>query len=346
MKVTLKTIADRANVSIASVSRALNKDSITAPIHDDTRMRILQIAKEMGYHKLNESMQKNEKNRRNKIGLVMHLVKDKYQDPYFSEIMYGIESELMEHGSALEFTYEMQDVLRSDLFANMDKQNLGVFCVGPLKSSLLQELKSQVPLVVSVGGLLQPEMDCVTVDFRRAAREAVQYIIHLGHRSIAFIGGGSNVGASLEEEERFLGYREAMKQNDLPVVSEWICEGKFDMAESYEVMMRILKSAEPGRRPTAVFTASDKMAYGAYKAIQELGLSIPDDISVISFDDIEMSEFVNPRLTTVRVHKEEMGRIAVKLMLERMDNNITVPLNTLLPTELIVRDSCMKASFH
>lgn len=337
VKITLKNIADRANVSIVSVSRALSKDQTGAPIHDQTRMRIIEIAKEMGYHKLQDHRWSPDTVQEKKIGLVMHLVKEKYHDPYFSEMMYGIESELTEHGCKLDVSFEVQEVLQSAQFAELDKEQLALLCIGPLKPAFLKELSRQVPFIMSVGGLLLPEIDCVSVDFRSAARHAVEHLLRLGHRDIAFIGGDSRVGASMEQEERFIGFKETMEAHHVPMVREWIHEGGFSLSKSYEAMMRILQLE---KRPTAVFTASDIMALGAYKAIQEAGLSIPEDLSVISFDDNEMARFVNPAITTVRVYKETMGRVAVKLLLERMEGRIPLPLNTLLPTELIVRGSC------
>lgn len=141
----------------------------------------------------------------------------------------------------------------------------------------------------------------------------------------------------MDQEERFLGFKEALQSHGIPLVSDWIHDAGFNIGKSYEITVHMLQAKE---RPTALFAASDKMAYGAYKAIQELGLSIPDDISVASFDDIEMSEFMSPGLTTVRVHKEEMGRIAVKMLLQRMEGNITLPMNSFLPTDLMIRGSC------
>jgi LacI family transcriptional regulator len=253
--------------------------------------------------------------------------------------MYGIESELIEQRCILDFTFEMREVFENDMFADMNPDRLGVLCVGPAKPELLQAISNHVPFVMSVGGLALPDYDCVTVDFRRAAREAVRHLIGLGHEHIAFIGGRSNVAQQLEQEDRFIGYREELQAADLPLESDWIGDGGFDLQKSYEAMHAILQS---DKRPTAVFVSSDKMAYGAYKAIQANGLSIPNDISVMSFDDIEMSEFVNPGLTTVRVHKEELGRTAVKLLIQRMEGKMPLRLNTMLPTELIVRDSCKK----
>ncbi|WP_010275466.1 LacI family DNA-binding transcriptional regulator [Paenibacillus senegalensis] len=338
-KVTLKDIADRANVSISSVSRALNKAHPDAPVNDQTREHIIRVAKELGYRKINSSQKSNENISEIKVGLILNNVKAKYQDAYFSEIIFGIESELLNNGITLDFTFEVKEIFNSNLFADFPKENLGVICIGPLKSQFLNELAKQVPLVFSVSGLPQKKLDCVTVDFRDAAREAVQYLVDLGHRKIAFIGGGSPVGASMEEEERTLGYKDALKANGISIVPEWFCDGKFSLAKSYEAMAEILRSPE---RPTALFAASDMMAHGAYKAIKEAGLRIPEDLSVVSFDDIEMSEFVSPALTTVRVPKEEMGRTAVKLLLQRMTGKLPLPMSCSLPTELMIRNSSGK----
>ena len=342
MKITLKDIADHANVSISSVSRALNNANSTALVNDQTRLRIIQAAKDLGYHKFNNSLQKNENFSVNKkvpkrVGLALYDVKDKYQDPYFSEIIYGIESELLDQDCILDFTFEVQDIFNFNLFGDMNDSDLGVICIGPLKHDFINELNKRVPFVISVGGIPKLDIDYVTVDFRNAAMQAVQYLVDLGHRNIAYIGGSSQVGMPIDQEERFYGYKEAMESNHLDIVPEWVQDGCFDLTRSYEAMKKILNTQS---LPSAVFTASDKMAFGAYKAIGEYGLSIPNDISVVSFDNVEMSEFINPPLTTVQVHKEEMGRIAVKLLLQRMEGGIPLPLISYLPTKLMVRSSC------
>lgn len=337
MKVTLKDIANRAEVSISTVSRVLSNSPTS--IHDDTRSRIIQVAEELGYHKMNKVLQKNENIAEKRIGIVLNKVEDKYRDPYFSEIIYGIERELIDQGCILDFTYDVQEIFQANLFPEVNKSNLGVICVGPLKQEFLRKITQQVPLVLSVGGTPELSIDYITVDFYNAAMKAVHYLINHGHTKIAYIGGSSRLGMPMEQEERFLGYKKALDLNNIPIVPEWVQDGCFDLTRGYEAMNKILNT---NKIPTALFTASDRMAHGAYKAIQEYGLSIPEDISIVSFDDIEMSEFVTPPLTTVRVHKEEMGRVAVKLLIQRMEGSISLPLTSYLPTELIVRNSCVK----
>ncbi|MFS0615945.1 LacI family DNA-binding transcriptional regulator [Lederbergia ruris] len=334
MKVTLKDIANRAEVSISTASRVLSDTPVS--IHDETRQRIIQAAKELGYHKINKSL-KNKNNLEKRVGIILNKAESKYRDPYFSEIIYGIERELIEQGCVLEFTYDMEEIIQSNLLSQINKNDFGIVCVGPFKEAILRRITQQVPIVLLVGATSEFEIDHVTVDFYLAGMNATNYLIQQGHTDIAYIGGSPLLELSHDQEDRFLGYKKALQSNNISINPEWVQDGGFDLTRGYEAMKRILNS---GRIPTALFSASDRMAFGAYKAIQDYGLSIPEDISIISFDDIEMSEFITPPLTTVRVYKEEMGRIAVKLLIQRMEGSITLPLSSYLPTKLIVRNSC------
>ncbi|MBB6285352.1 LacI family DNA-binding transcriptional regulator [Geobacillus subterraneus] len=337
MKVTLKDIAEKANVSISTVSKVLNNTSIS--VNEETRMRIFEVAEKLGYRKLEKHKKFDEKKGQEKqIGCVINNMKDKYHDPYFSEIIYGIERELLDQGYMLGFTCDTAELTYEINQGIFIRGGQGVICVGPMKEETLKELSSNASYVLSVGGKPSLDIDYVTVDFFQSAKTAVEYLIRLGHKSIAFIGGSSpGAGITMDKEDRFLGYRRALSERGIPLIEDWIQDGYFDINGGYRAMKRILEGKS---FPTALFVASDRMAYGAYKAIHEKGLSIPDDIAVISFDDLEMSEFINPSLTTVRVYKEELGRLAVKLLLQRMDGEISLPVTCYLPTKLIVRESC------
>jgi LacI family transcriptional regulator len=219
--------------------------------------------------------------------------------------------------------------------------NLGLICIGSMFRSLMIELPSKIPYILSLGDTPrfpgELGIDHLTIDFIHSAYCAVNHLIEGGHRDIAYIGANSSTGTNLKDEQRFLGFQSAMKQGNLTIRSEWIEDGKFHLSGGYEAMKRILSGKH---KPTALFAASDRMALGAYKAIQEFGLIIPNDIAVVSFDNIQMSEFISPTLTTVHVPREELGRTAVKLLIQRMQGNITLPMTTYLPTSLIIRDSC------
>jgi DNA-binding LacI/PurR family transcriptional regulator len=334
MKITLKDIADSVNVSISTVSRVLNNG--TTSISKEMREEIFRVSRELGYQKTNE--RKKDGNIEKKIGCFLYNIKGKYQDPFFSEVIYGIERELLDQGLMLNFTYDQNDVTSSDFIEEFENDNIGVISVGPIDTELLKQLSSKVPYILSVGGKPQLAIDYVTVDFFKAAETAVSHLIELGHEKIACISSSSPyLGWTEKEDDRYKGFKSRMTAESLPVHSEWVKDGHFSIEGGYSAMKSILKTKEC---PTAVFVASDQMAHGAYRAIQEEGLTVPDDISIVAFDDIEMSQYVNPPLSTIRVHKEEMGRIAVKMLLQRMDGNVPLPLTTYLPTGLVVRKSC------
>ncbi|WP_068675221.1 LacI family DNA-binding transcriptional regulator [Oceanobacillus sp. Castelsardo] len=335
MKVTLKDIAERVNVSVSTVSRVLNNTPTS--IDEEIRNDIFNISRELGYKKHMKHMEKNRNISEMQVGLILNNSKNKYKDPYFSEIIYGIEQELMNQGLNIRFTLDEQELEGSMLPSKFAGDDTAIIVVGPINNSSLQALKEQVSVIISVGGIPSISIDYVTIDFIESAMMAVNHLLNLGHRNIAFIGGNELSEGVITGESRYQGYEQALRNSNIPLKREWIKNGSFTVNGGYQAMKEILSF---GHLPTAIFIASDRMSYGAYKAIQEKGLTIPKDISIISFDDLEMSPFLNPPLTTVRVHKEELGRISVKLLSQRIMSEITLPLTTYLPTELIVRKSC------
>ncbi|WP_453993304.1 LacI family DNA-binding transcriptional regulator [Bacillus nitroreducens] len=335
MKVTLKDIAERANVSVSTVSRVLNNTPTS--IDEPTRNKIFSISKELGYKKHLKSLEKRREISEVHIGLLLNNSKNKYKDPYFSEIIFGIEQELMDQGLDIRFTLDEQELQNGRLPSKFNGDNTAILVVGPISNSILQSLKEQVLLIISVGGKPSIPIDYVTIDFMESAVKAVNHLINLGHRDIAFIGGAELPESGVTEESRYKGYELALTHSNISLREEWIKNGNFTVNGGYQAMKEILSLEHI---PTALFIASDRMSYGAYKAIQEKGLTVPNDISIISFDDLEMSPFINPPLTTVRVHKEDLGRISVKFLSQRIKDEITLPLTTYLPTELIVRKSC------
>jgi LacI family transcriptional regulator len=336
MKVTLKDIAEKVNVSISTVSRVLNDKS--GDVMDETHLRILEVAENLGYRRLKKNEQNHKKFAEKQIGCILNNMKDKYQDPYFSEIIYGIERELLDQGYVLKFTYDAQDLAHMEM--EVGDEDLGIICIGPLNKAVLTNLKNQVSYLLSVGGDPELAIDYVTIDFKKAAWLGVSHLIALGHKKIAFIGGSSNnTGIPLTEEKRYIGYQQALTDHGLALNQRLVHNGQFTIRGGYEAMKEILAEQD---LPTALFTASDQMAVGAYKAIQDEGLSIPDDMAIVSFDDIEMAQFLNPPLTTVRVFKEELGKTAVKMLIQRMEGQLPLAMITYLPTELVVRGSSLE----
>lgn len=182
----------------------------------------------------------------------------------------------------------------------------------------------------SLDGSTVPSVD---IDNRAAARTAVEHLISLGHRDIACVTNAPV--AYTAAAERVAGYREALEAHGLAARPTRLAEGDFDAASGHAAMRRLLHAGLP---PTAVFVASDVVAFGVYGALREAGLRIPTDVSVVGFDDIALAAFADPPLTTIRVPAFGLGEAAGRLLLEMLAGR-TVPTRSLLATELIVRAS-------
>nr|WP_143161630.1 substrate-binding domain-containing protein [Bittarella massiliensis (ex Durand et al. 2017)] len=179
-------------------------------------------------------------------------------------------------------------------------------------------------------GLRRADFDQVICDGYKAAIQVLEHLYRQGHRRIGYLG-------EVKNEVRFDAYMDFMLERELPFSEEYIYESALTMENGYFGIKRMFASP---RLPTAVFCANDISAIGAVKAIREFGLHIPRDISIISIDNIAMSQFTTPSLTTVDVPKNELGKVAVKLLLDRIEKGHTLPLKVELPCKLIVRESC------
>jgi LacI family transcriptional regulator len=169
----------------------------------------------------------------------------------------------------------------------------------------------------------------------QGAYEATHYLIQLGHTRIAFITGALAVRSAVD---RLQGYKAALSDCDIPAREELIAEGDYQQQTGYETTKNLLRSVDPP--PTAIFASNDLSAFGAMDAAREWGLRIPDDISIIGFDDIPQASLVYPQLTTVRQPLEQMGQVAVKMLLEQIEDRSRPPQRVTLTTQFVIRDSC------
>ncbi|MEO8395219.1 MAG: substrate-binding domain-containing protein, partial [Chloroflexota bacterium] len=160
-------------------------------------------------------------------------------------------------------------------------------------------------------------------------------LIQLGHTRIAFITGARAVRSAAD---RLGGYKAALADCNIPVSEELVIDGDYQQQTSYESAKRLLQSLD--LPATAIFASNDLSAFGAMDAARECGLRIPDDISIIGFDDVPQASYVYPKLTTIRQPLEQMGKVAVKMLLEQIEDPSRPPQRITLATELIIRDSC------
>lgn len=337
---TIKDIAQEAGVSAATVSRVLNND-VTLAVSEETRLRIFSIAEQLQYKpsKLRR-MKKDEQLSRQQIGLLMwSTLEDEHEDPYFSSIRKGIETRCEELGISII------KVLRGNSKAEMQPVHDldGVIVVGSIDDQDVTQLYNNGNRLVFVNhsGELD-EYDTVKLHFEQATKAVITHLRELGHEKIGYIGGSDYVHRLIRQyeaaesaEPRRIFFEKIMRELGLYDES-FVMKSYWSSNSGYEAMNQLLRQST---RPTACFIASDPMAVGALRALHEHGLRVPEDMAVVGFDDIEISAYLNPPLTTVRAHTEHMGRAAVQLLLERIEGR-EAAVHMTINTTLIVRESC------
>ncbi|WP_139991559.1 LacI family DNA-binding transcriptional regulator [Paenibacillus paridis] len=333
----LKDIADRVGVSISTVSRVMKNDA-NRSVSDETRKKIWETAEQLGY-RTNRApkTKKNESKSAYHIGCVVAIPQNKYNNPYFSVILEGIEKALAAAGMRLEFVYSIENESDVDQLRTLIKEHRidGMLVVERIDSEAYQWIKANVRAVVGVD-ISDKEVPVVSYDRVAAAKEAVQHLIEQGHRQIGYIGG-AELDDDFRDEKRFLGYQSAMKEAGLPIYDHWVIDVKWDVALSYELTRQAFEKND--HTPTAIFAASDMMAIAAMRAATERELKIPDDIAFFGVDNIEISEFTSPPLSTIHVPKLEMGMFAVKLLLDYLENQYTIPVKMIIPYQCMLRHS-------
>jgi len=345
LTVRLKDIAEKAGVSILTVSRVINDDK-SRPVSQETKEKVWRLVKEMGYQRKN-AFKYNGGKHFQKIGLILNDLPQVYDHPFYNLVIKGIEMELKDKGYSLSFSYTQKELNNPARLHRLlsDEEADGIIILAELiNPDIYKEIKENFQNVVFVDNRQEDiQGDMVYIDREKAAYQAVKYLISQGHTEIAFVGAAllGSGESKLEDEDRFKGYQRALLEAGLPLREEWIKDDHWDLDGGYNKMKELLKLEN---LPTAIFGASDLMSIGAMRAIQEEGYQIPEDFSIVSYDDIKMAAYTNPPLTTVSVPKKEIGKMAVKLLLQRINGELNLPVKVELPTELILRESVQTKS--
>lgn len=321
----MKEVAHRAGVSTATVSRALaSPERVSAEV----RGRVLQAIAELDYT-LNTAARTL---RRSNTGIVLVLVPD-IGNPFFSKVLKGIEQCARELGYSVLIGDAGDDNGQLETFARQidAKRADGMILLNGRLPDFMTRRAADVglPVVTASEWIAGAALPSVGIDNVAAAEGAVRHLQDRGHRRIAHIAGppGNVLSAA-----RLAGYRLALAPGGKPCVAP----GDFSIA-SGQVAARTLMAARTP--PTALFAANDAMAMGAIVALKALGLSVPRDVSVVGFDDIDFAVAYDPPLTTVRQPRFEMGRVAMSLLDSRLRGHESALDPVLLPTALIIRDS-------
>ncbi|MCJ7690697.1 MAG: LacI family DNA-binding transcriptional regulator [Clostridiaceae bacterium] len=335
---TLKDIALKAGVSLATVSRVLNYDT-NLSVTDDTRKKILEIAEELEYKTVRERNISRNIDKRIKIGIVhWHSEKDEIGDPYYLSIRIGIEK------NCSNKNIDLINIFKQDgKYVNYELEKLdGIIAVGKFSFVEIEDFSVYSPHIVFVDSSPNDKkFDSVIVDFKEAVVEVLKYLLDLGHKEIGYIGGREYIGENndLIMDEREQTFYDFMRDK-LVYNPNFVRTGRYTAYDGYKLMKRILQNEET---PTALFIASDTVAIGAIRAIHEADLRVPQDISIVGFNDIATSKYLVPPLTTVKVHTVFMGVTAVNLLLERIVENREIAKKVTIPFEFIIRESCSRA---
>lgn len=327
---TIYDVAREAGVSYSTVSRTMSGYEFVKP---STREKVLQAAEKLGYVP-NQQARSLAGGRSNLIGVLVPALSNNY----ISEILRGIDEKLAEanYNLILYTTHRHQGKESSYVATILNGGADGLLLVVPLiSSSYLDALREQDFPYVLIDQVDKTQKSCVVNGTNwQGAYEATQYLIELGHRQIGFISGLAGLNSAAE---RYEGYMAALSDHGIPLRSEFIAESDFREHGGHVAAQQLLALPE---RPTAIFASNDMSAFGAVEAIREQGLRIPEDISVIGFDDIPQASIIYPKLTTVHQPLAQMGREAVSILLENMKNPKGEIRQVTLETQLIIRDSC------
>lgn len=327
--VTIVDVAKEAGVSFATVSRVLNDGVNVKP---DKRERVQRAIKRLGYT-TNIQARSLRGGRSQLIGL---LVRD-LGTSYIGEIIRGVDSELAvnKYDVMLYTTHRSQTQESAYVTALTRGMTDGLLLVLPrYPEAYLRTLRQKkFPYVLIDHQGIDDRGPAVGATNRAGAYDATRYLLALGHRRIGFISGSMDLGCS---RERLEGYRAALHDHGVAVDDDLIREGTFLQPRGYEAANELMELAHA---PTAVLASNDIMAFGVMEAARERGMKLPNDLSIIGFDDIPQAAQVHPTLTTVRQPLEEMGRRAAQMLLEIIENPERLAEKIELPTELVVRES-------
>ncbi len=351
--VTVKDLAQHAAVSVGTVSRVLNNQG---GVNTDKKHRVLQAVSELGYV-VNNSGATSQSRPTKEIGFFYRSSLDNLIDeksvviqPYWSHILHGAELEARRSNLKLNYRI-LNDPIRSERqFINQIQgmQLDGILLVGPAEEEVVRLLHStNIPLVLVDNYVPGVAVDTVSSDAQGGARQAVSYLFEKGHQQIAFLcgpvkpGGPRITGQIITGDRRITGYCLAFLDHGRAVDYTLFEPTDFSIPGGYEACKNLIQR---GTKFSAIFCINDMVAIGAMKALNEAGLRIPQDISIVGFDDIDLAEHLTPALTTIRVNKEATGMTGVKTLLSRAGDPEAANVHISLDVSLVKRNSVQSIS--
>ena len=330
MKITIVEIARMAGVSQATVSRVLNNPE---QVKDSTRDRILRVMKEHNYV-YNAVAGGLSKKQTRTLGLIIPTI----TNPIFAVSTKGIQTAAAVRGYSIllgstEYSSELEfNLIRLFLEKRVD----GIILTGsPLNIGSIDYMQERhTPFVVTWEMIQNDTASFVTFDNVKSGRQIIDYLVSMGHRSIGMISGRfSDTGRA---RRRWQGYKEGLEQWDIPYDKRFVIQTDYTVEAGREAGTRMFQQPT---LPTAIFCGNDILAYGVMAAARDRGLQVGRDISIVGFDDLEMSAAMDPPLTTIRIPGHKMGKMAADILIDTIEGKNKEVIQYVLETDLIVRNS-------
>ena len=332
---TIREVAKKAGVSITTVSRILNNDD-SFNVSKITKEKVLKVIKQLNYER------KKNKNRISQSNIsVIKCFDEKIEneDPYFVSLKINLENILKKKVSKVKFfdLEEIEKLIKYNEISNFSLTDAVIF-IGETSKEKLKFFKSLNENIICVDVYDTDNItDYIKFDMRNSVEIVLNYIFKLNHKKIGLLVGRNKVVKNLVDfREKY--FKEIMVKNGL-YREEYLQIGDFSMESGYIMMKEILKLED---RPTAVFCGNDSIAMGAYKAIRENKLKIPEDISIIGFNDLKLSQYSIPPLTTIKIDTKLIAQETVNSLIELLEGKRDYHKKVFLPVELIERESCQK----
>lgn len=314
------------------MSRVLSGDS-TLSVGEETRARVWQAAQETGYLDT-RGLSRRKRSRSARVGVVLAPRVNLEHTAYYTVLLEAVQAELANSSFQSVFVLTHGDIAEpSVLYTQVHRKAVdGVIVLGTSPPALLEWVTRQeiALVVVSSNSYVDDGYDRVAVDHLRSAAKAVAHLVARGCRRIAYLG-------PTDGTLRYEGFLNGMRKVGLESLARLTWRCSWDVGSAHAATAQAL---EAGERPDGLFAASDELAIGAFRALQQAGVRVPEDMRLVGHDDQLLMAYMSPALTTVHVPLREMGQVAVRLLAERLSGVRDYPAHAFLPTEVIVRESC------
>lgn len=333
--ITIEEIANKSGVSIATVSRIVNNKG---NVKKETRDRVLQVMQELQFHPHSVYPLSNPRSH-----TLLVCVPD-YSNPFNSPVIDGIQKAAHENQYDVLLLQSKDYYSQIDDFSNVlkDSSIAGIIILSPISgSALLDDLSFKCPVVMCSEYAENYGISYISINDVTASKTAVNYLISTGCRKIGLLNSSAKFKYSRHREK---GYRQALYDHQMSYRDSWIAHiSSINYNFAYSAALQILSLQD---RPDALFCCSDVYGIAAVNAAKSLGLRVPEDVSVIGFDNVEIAQMSNPPLTTIDQPKMQMGYQACEMLIEKIEAPATIDKQIILNTELIIRSSTKLPKFH